>query len=111
MGDLAKKTKSTALAQLASRMASVVRLSGGNKDDIFVKVKGLISDMISKLESEAESDATEKAFCDKEMGETTAKKDDKTSELDKLTAKIDSQTAQEAKLREQVAQLQAELSE
>ena len=42
-----------------------------NKDAIFAKVKGLISDVVAKLEAEAEADATEKALCDKELAETT----------------------------------------
>merc|ERR1719163_1620078 len=108
--DLAKREKSAALAQLASRVTSAVRFGGSNQADIFAKVKGLISDMISKLESEAEADATEKAFCDKELAETNLKKDDKTSEIEKLTAKIESQSSRSAILKEEVATLQAELA-
>jgi len=108
--DLAKKENSPALAQLASRVASTVRFSSGNQADIFGKVKGLISDMIAKLESEAEADATEKAFCDKELAETNLKKDDKTSEIEKLTAKIQKQSSRSAILKEEVANLQAELA-
>merc|ERR1719443_102604 len=109
--DLSKKQHSTALAQLASRMASTIRFSNGNKDDIFGKIKGLITDMITKLEAEAEADATEKAFCDKELSETNAKKDDKTGEIEKLTAKIDKMAAKSKLLKEEVANLQAELGE
>jgi len=109
--DLAKKDKSAALAQLASRVASTVRFGGANQADVFAKVKGLIRDMISKLESEAEADATEKAFCDKELAETNLKKDDKTAEIEKLSAKIDKQKSQSAQLKDQVATLQAELAE
>jgi len=108
--DLAKKENSPALAQLASRVASTVRFSNGNQADIFGKVKGLISDMIAKLESEAEADATEKAFCDKELAETNLKKDDKTSEIEKLTSKIESKSSRSAILKEEVAALQAELA-
>merc|ERR1719428_2312410 len=68
--DLGKKQHSTALAQLASRMASTIRFGGSNKEDIFAKIKGLITDMITKMEAEAEADVTEKAFCDKELSET-----------------------------------------
>merc|ERR1719263_1225511 len=60
--DLAQKQKSTALAQLAQRMAVAIRSAGGAGDP-FAKVKGLIKNMIEKLLSEAEADATEKAFC------------------------------------------------
>lgn len=108
--DLAKKEDSSALAQLASRVASTVRFGGGNQADIFGKVKGMITDMIEKLEAEAESDATEKAFCDKELAETRLKKDDKSAEIEKLTTSIEQMTAKSAKLKEEVAQLQSELS-
>jgi len=106
---LAKHQKSTALAQLASRMASTIRFSSGSQADIFAKVKDLIRNMIEKLEAEAEADATKKAYCDKELAETNQKKSDKTAEIEKLAAKIGSSTAKSAKLREEVATLQKEL--
>jgi hypothetical protein len=108
--DLARKEKSAALSQLASRVASAVRFGNGNQADIFAKVKGLISDMIAKLESDAEADATEKAFCDKELAETNLKKDDKSAEIEKLTSKIESQSSRSSILKEEVATLQAELA-
>jgi len=108
--ELARKQHSTELAQLASRIASTVRFSGGSKADIFGKIKGLIGDMIEKLEAEAEADATEKAFCDKELGETNQKKDDKTAEIEKLTAKIDKMSANSKQLKSEVATLQEELA-
>merc|ERR1719424_71420 len=105
--DLAQKQKSTALAQLASRMAQAMRSRNG---DVFAKVKSLISSMIEKLLSEAQADATEKAFCDKEMAETEAKKADNEADIEKLSTKIDSMTAKSSKLKGQVAALQAELA-
>merc|ERR1719484_141025 len=87
--DLARKSKAPALAQLASRMESAMRLGAAAGDDPFAKVKGLIKDMIAKLEKDAEDDATQKAWCDKEMGETTEKKEDKEGEIEALTTKID----------------------
>merc|ERR1719515_469415 len=108
--DLARKSKSPALAQLASRMDSAMRLSAGSADP-FAKVKGLITDMIATLESEAEEDASQKAYCDKEMSETTAKKDELQAESDKLSTKIAQDKAASAKLKEEVATLQKELAD
>jgi len=99
--DLAQKQKSTMLAQLSQKMA----VAGP-----FDKVKGLISSMIEKLLQEAQADATEKAYCDKEMAETEAKKADKEADIEKLSTSIDSMTAKSAKLKEEVATLQGELA-
>merc|ERR1719498_2404679 len=88
-----------------------MRLGSAAGEDPFAKVKGLITDMIATLESEAEEDATQKAYCDKEMGETTAKKDELTAESDKLSTKIAQDKASSAKLTEEVATLQKELAD
>jgi len=48
---LAKQQHSSALAQLASRIGAVAKY--GAADDVFAKIKGLITDMIAKLEKEA----------------------------------------------------------
>jgi len=106
--DLARKQGSSSLAQLATRMD--VAMHSGVADP-FAKVKGLISDMIAKLEEAAGADATEKAFCDKELAETTAKKEEKTAEIEKLTTKIDQASAASAKLKEEVAALQKALAD
>merc|ERR1719502_1618681 len=108
--DLARKTHAPALAQLASRMSSTMRLSAAAGEDPFAKIKGLITDMISTLEAEAEEDANQKAYCDKEMSETNAKRDELTAESDKLSTKINQDKAASAKLKEEVATLQNELA-
>lgn len=106
--DLARKEKSSSLAQLASRMDAAMH---SGVADPFAKVKGLIADMIAKLEESADADATEKAFCDKEISETTAKKEEKSAEIAKLTTKIDQMSARSAQLKEEVAALQQALAE
>merc|ERR1712194_973781 len=72
--------------------------------------KDLISDMISKLEASADADATEKAYCDKELKETNEKNADKTSEIEKQTTRINQAAAKSAKLKEEVATWEAELA-
>merc|ERR1712139_749600 len=101
---------SSALAQLSSRIASVIRYSVAGGDDVFAKVKGLITDMIAKLEAEAKSEATEKAYCDEELSKTEAKKSELESEISKLTSKIDLAAAKSAGLKQDVKTLQAELA-
>merc|ERR1719221_1397206 len=86
--NLAQKQGSEALMQLASRMSSAM-----DSKDSFAKVKGLISEMIAKLEQEASDDATQKAYCDKELKETLEKRNDKSVNIDTLTTKIDQATS------------------
>jgi len=107
---LAKAHHSAALAQLASRISSVIRYGASGGDDVFAKVKGLITDMISKLESEAKSEATEKAYCDEELAKTEAKKSELEGEMSKLTSKIDLASAKSAGLKADVKTTQAELA-
>merc|ERR1712203_704585 len=106
---LAQSEHSAALAQLASRMSSAMR--SGSGDDPFAKVKGLIADMIEKLESEAEADATHKAYCDKELAESREKKADKKAEIAKLSTKMDQMSARSAQLKSEVAALEKSLAE
>jgi len=108
---LASAQSSTALSQLASRVQSAIRLGTSSGEDPFAKVKELVTDMLAKLQKEAEEDATQKAFCDKEMKETKAKKDDKTAEVEKLSTKKEQKEAQSTKLKEEVATLQKDLAE
>merc|ERR1719174_1572215 len=108
--DLARKSQSTALAQLASRMSSAMRLGVSAGEDPFAKVKSLITDMIATLEGDAESDASHKEYCDKELAAANAKKADLTAESDKLSTEIAQDKAASAKLKEEVSTLNSELA-
>merc|ERR1712186_160987 len=101
---------SAALAQLASRIGAVLRLGTSGDADPFVKVRGLISDMISKLEAEADAEAEEKAWCDEQIAKTEEKKTDLESDIAKLSAKIDVASAKSADLKAEVKTLHAELA-
>jgi len=109
--DLGRKQHSASLEQLSSRMASAIRMGESTGADPFLKVKGLISDMIAKLEDEASADASKKDWCDESIAAATAKKEELTASSDKLTTKISKSTASAAKLKEQVATLQKELAD
>lgn len=66
--------------------------------------------MISKLEEEAAAEATEKAYCDEEMGKTETKKGELDSVVEKLTTKIDQDSARSAELKGEVKELQQTLA-
>lgn len=109
--DLARKTNSQALAQLASRMASVLHLGTSDGSDPFAKIRGMIKDMIEKLEKESAEAADLKAWCDKEQAESMAKQEETTRDKDRLETKIESQTTQSEKIKEEIAMLQKGLAE
>jgi len=108
--DLARKQHSPALAQFAQRIAAAVRVGAGSGSDPFGKVKTMIAQMIEKLENEGASDASHKAYCDKELSESNAKKSEQESDIEKLSTKLDQMSSRSAELKEQIAGLNKELA-
>jgi len=98
---LGKKFHSFGLMQLASVASS----------DPFVKIRGLIEDMIEKLLKEAQEEATQKAFCDKEMGASKKSQAEKTATIDKLQTRIDGNSATIAELNDAIKTLEAEVAD
>jgi len=92
--------RSYALAQMASMAGS----------DPFVKIRGLIEDMISKLVKEANEDATHEAFCDEEMGKSTKSKDEKTMKVENYASRMDSASTTIAELQQAIKTLEAEVA-
>merc|ERR1719181_2239463 len=78
--------------------------------DPFVKIRGLIEDMIAKLLKEAEEEATQKAFCDAEMGKSKKSQDEKTMTLDKLQSRMDGAATTMAQNAEDVKTLESEVA-
>jgi len=98
---LGRRLHSTALVALAYRAA----------EDPFGKIRGMIEDMIAKLLQEAAEEATQKAFCDKEIGESKAAKNDKQGKLDKVNSRLEAAQSSTATLTDQVTTLSAEVAE
>jgi hypothetical protein len=107
---LARKHHSRSLDKLASQIQVLMQYGAKFGDDPFAKVKGLITDLITRLEKEAAAEAGEKAFCDEQMAKTEAKKSELEDDIAALTAKIDKAAAASAKLKDEVQELQAELA-
>merc|ERR1719253_1454326 len=63
-----------------------------------------------KLEKAGAAEATEKAYCDEEMGKTKAKKGELEDTVAKLSAKIDKDASNSAALKEEVRELSSELA-
>merc|ERR1719393_351934 len=98
---LGKKLHKTSLIALAYRAA----------EDPFGKIRGMIGEMIAKLLQEAAEEATQKAFCDKDIGESKAAKADKEGKLDKVNARLEKSESATATLTEDVSKLSAEVAE
>jgi chromosome segregation ATPase len=98
---LGKKLHKTALIALAYRAAS----------DPFVKIRGMVEDMIAKLLQEAAEEATQKAFCDTELKESNTAKAEKEGKLDKVNSRLEAATSTTSTLTEEVATLSGEIAE
>merc|ERR1719161_1419336 len=90
---------------------ALMEMAGSASSDPFVKIRGIIEDMIAKLMKEAQEEATQKAFCDEEMGKSTKAKEEKTMTLDKLQSRIDKATSRTAELDGAVKALESEIAE
>jgi len=106
---LAKQQHSAALAQLASRISTVLRF-GAAGGDPFAKVKGLIESMIARLQKEADDEAAEKAYCDEQIAKTEAKKAELEEDIARETSRIDKAAARSAALKAEVQVLESELA-
>lgn len=105
-GDVAAvlaKVSSVALQQLANRIEAA--------NDPFVKVRGMIKDMVSKLEKQAAEEATHNAWCNKETKETKAKRDALQAEVDKFSARAAKLEAAIDTLKQEIATLSGETAD
>merc|ERR550514_2177506 len=71
----------------------------------------MITDMINKLEQEANDEAEHKGFCDKELSTNQATREEKTAKVAELKANIEEMSAESAKLAQEAADLTTEVSE
>merc|ERR1719183_2664704 len=94
----ADRTGSGVLSAIAVR----VRLA----EDHFVKVRGLIKDLIQKLEEDAKAEATQKGICDKKMSD----RDEANGKIEIANGKITTLTAKKNALEDEIDMLNKEIS-
>lgn len=90
--------KSAALELLALKLQEAA-------PDHFVKVRGIINDLIAKLEADAAAEATSKTTCDESMKSAVEKRDKNAAAVETAGAEIDSTTAGIEKLKDEINDL------
>merc|ERR1719310_692526 len=96
-------------ARIHSRVLSALAVRV--EADPFKKVKKMIKDLIVKLMEEANNEAEQKGFCDKELSTNEQTRKAKSEEVVMLTAEIDELTASVASLTEEITELTKAVSE
>merc|ERR1719159_1014439 len=81
------------------------------KEDHFVKVRGMIKDMVAKLEADAAAEGDQKAWCDSEMEKATSKRDENIGNMEGDLAAKSKSTATIAQLKEEIQTLLEEVAE
>eukprot|EP00928_Gymnodinium_smaydae_P012663 TRINITY_DN145_c0_g3_i1.p1 TRINITY_DN145_c0_g3~~TRINITY_DN145_c0_g3_i1.p1 ORF type:complete len:706 (-),score=271.80 TRINITY_DN145_c0_g3_i1:132-2249(-) len=99
----AKRLKSPVLAAVAAKVAL--------QEDHFVKVRGLIKDLVAKLEAEAASEADQKSYCDTEMQKAVSARDAQQLEKESQTAIVTEKEAEKARLQQEIATLSQEIAD
>jgi len=99
--EVGRKYHSTMLVALAYRASA----------DPFTKVRNMLESMIDKLLQEAAEEATQKAFCDEEIGKSKKSQAQKEESLAKTQARLDKGEASVAKLSEAIATLSKQVAE
>jgi len=81
--DAAERTDSSALSAIAVR----VGVSTAMGADHYVKVRGLIKDLLQKLEADAHAEADQKTTCDMGIKKATSERDTANAQIEEFTAK------------------------
>jgi len=81
------------------------------KEDHFVKVRGMIKDMIAKLQADASEEADQKVWCDAEMEKSMTKRDTNIGEVEGDTAQISESTAIVQQKEEEIQTLLQEIAD
>jgi len=92
---------------ILSVMSTKVKLAA----DHFVKVRGLIKDLIGRLEADADSEATTKEFCDDKMKRATANRDKANANMEVAVSEISKLTNRKALLKSEIQDLEQAIAD
>jgi len=107
----AKKFLNGAVDRTGSRVLSAIAVRISLAEDHFVKVRGLIKDLIAKLKADAKSEATQKGICDKGMAKAIGDRDEANAKIEVATAKITTLTAKQNALEDEIDTLNGQIAE
>jgi len=99
----AARTGSTALQSAADRAKY--------SEDHFVKVRGLIKDLLAKLQADATGEASTKSVCDTGMAKGTSDRDEAMARIEMANAKITTFTANQNTLEDDIATLSNDIAD
>jgi len=101
---------SHAAKQLNSSVLLSTTLSLNLTGDNFVKVREMIKDLIARLESDADVEATQKSFCDEQMTKGVKTRDDFKAEVEGLSSDLMKLKSDIAAKRMKIAEEQSAIS-
>jgi len=99
-----------AAGRLDSRALESAMIRVKVSEDHFVKVRGLIKDLIAKLKADAHSEAEQKSFCDGAMGKAITSRDASKAKQEKARALLATAEALKESLETEIADLKEEIA-
>jgi len=97
--------------ELHSPVLSVTAMKVRLMADHFVKVRAIIKDLVAKLEDDAESEATQKGFCDTNMAAAIADRDTGNAQIEEAMATISKITAEKEQLNQEIQDLKKAIAD
>jgi len=96
---------------LHSPVLSVTAMKVKLMADHFVKVRAIVKDLISKLEDDAEAEATQKGFCDTNMAAALTDRDTGNAQIEEAMATISKITAEKEELEQEIQDLKKAIAD
>jgi len=96
---------------LHSPVLSVTAMKVKLMADHFVKVRAIIKDLVQKLEDDAESEATQKGFCDTNMAAAISDRDTGNAQIEEAMATISKLTAEKDQLNQEIQDLKKAIAD